>query len=62
MARRIPLIVTLLACAVTAGAIALVYVLVIAGLVYGGIDLPGQPEIADADTNTLGVAVVLPAA
>lgn len=48
MAARLPVIISLLGAAILFAAIALVFSLVIASLVMGGIDLPGEPEIADA--------------
>ena len=58
MNARIPLAIVTLGCVVLFGAIALVFTLVIAGMVTGGIDFPGEPEIADAS----GVAALMLAA
>ncbi len=48
MAARLPVLLSLLGAAILFAAIALVFSLVIASLLMGGIDLPGEPEIADA--------------
>jgi hypothetical protein len=45
---RLPLAVTLLGCAILFAAIAFVFTLVVVSLVNGGIEFPGEPEIADA--------------
>jgi hypothetical protein len=48
MVARLPVLFSLLGAAILFAAIALVFTLVIMSLVVGGLDLPGEPEIADA--------------
>jgi hypothetical protein len=48
MNARVPVILSLFGAAVLFGSIALVFVMVIASLALGGLDFPGEPEIADA--------------
>lgn len=54
MAARLPVILSLLGAAILFAAIALVFTLVIASLVMGGVDFPGEPEIADAAALVAG--------
>jgi hypothetical protein len=48
MTARLPVLLSAAACVVLFGSIVFVFGLVIASMVMGGIDFPGEPTIADA--------------